>query len=293
MSTEYEYFAAQSGLQAGTLSDHQYAYYAARSGLVAAATRTNLFTNPGVDVDVSEWYGFFSPGRDRVTDEKNLGIASVKVTTTVDTTRQGVVLFSSNGLDDTAYTSSVWAKGPAGLVLSIGSRTENPQQKGGDERFFTMTGGWVRMHTTYKLTGGPFGLLGLQLSTIEPLPPIGTVFFVGDALIEKTDQLRSNFSGAERFPSNIAYAWTGAQFLSTSTATPATVAIGSLADHQLAFFKLQNGNTMHDLGWQRLTYYRNLAGNQTLGLGDARAAVFAAYNIAQTTKTYNVMATVL
>jgi hypothetical protein len=38
MPTEYEYFAAQSGLTAGTLSDHMYAYYVARSGLVGGIT---------------------------------------------------------------------------------------------------------------------------------------------------------------------------------------------------------------------------------------------------------------
>lgn len=68
---------------------------------------------------------------------------------------------------------------------------------------------------------------------------------------------------------------------------------GSCADHQLAFFKLKNGNTMHDMGWQHLTYYRNLAGDQTMDINAARAASFAAYNLAQRSSTSRVAVTVL
>lgn len=196
-----------------------------------SVVRTNLFINPDAAVNNSEWFGYYFPFIDRVTTEKNLGVAAIKVTTAGNTTPEGVILYSANGLNNTTYTVSVWAKGPVGLVLRISGRTESPQQEHIASQDFTMTGAWLRMHTTYTTSGGPFGLLGLQTITTAPLPAIGTIFYLTDAMIEKTNQLRPNFNTSTASASSdlsLSLSDYKRLFLLKATGLPATRSLGDL-----------------------------------------------------------------
>lgn len=233
------------------------------------SVRVNLDTNP--NFEAGGLTGVAAIGSTPTLDATvfKSGAQSVKVVTAGAATLEGVTITSAYTAPDPAYYSvGFWANVPNGQSMTAFWRV-NGLSAGQGTVTFIGTGAWQ-----FVICGGlPFsGVNSLQLH-VRTTTQVAITFWVDSVVMERAPFAGGFFDGSTAPGVGHVYAWTGAVGSSTSTdtygngdayswfAARSGLSSGALEDHMMAYFKTQNADTTHDLGYQQLKFYMTKTGN--------------------------------
>jgi hypothetical protein len=189
----------------------------------ALGYRVNYITNPSLEVDTTNWFGFGSATLARTTGEFNTGSASLSVTNSSASGAQ----FGNSGTmiplvaGEGTYYLSVYVKlgvGAAESTYFLRALQYEAQDSGSTVAAATLgsqsllyTGNWVRLSGSFtKNAGANFAIIRVATGSTTA----GEIFYVDSVMLEKSDTLKSYFDGGS------GGFWSGSANASFSGATP-------------------------------------------------------------------------
>lgn len=179
------------------------------TGVADTTLRTNLITNPSVEVDTTGWLAVAATLA-RTTTETYAGTASLQVSVTGFGGRAATVTQLATAAPNTAYTASAWVKAAAGTTVQIWLNQRAP----GDifsNSSFTATGSWQRI--TKTVTTSP---TVQYINVYVGAQTAGNVVYVDAVQLEVGSTATDYFDGSNSGYGDIAYAWTGTSNASVS-----------------------------------------------------------------------------
>lgn len=188
----------------------------------ATTVRTNLITNPSLEVDATGYKRISTAGNltTRVTTQAYSGSASLE---SAFSNSDGAFFDVSSLTASSTYTFSVWVKGTAGdtVRLDLNERVSSTTDVGTTTgNVVTLTGSWQRLSVTR--TFGATGVYARLLMRNVSATMAGPTYW--DALqLEVGSTASDYFDGSFPPADNFSYAWTNTDNASTSIQRGATV----------------------------------------------------------------------
>lgn len=184
--------------------------------------RTNYLVNPSFEAALTGWSGVGGMTPTRSISEAHLGGASLSCVST--TTSSYAISPAMSATPSATYTASAWIKGTSGnpVQIAIYEYNSSDVQVGvSSSDDFQLTGSWQRIVVSRNLTSSA-STIKVAVSDTKT-SNAGQVFYVDDALLEKTAFLDDYFDGETPDADGRSYAWTGTENASTSTVTSSSV----------------------------------------------------------------------
>ena len=175
----------------------------------SSESRRNLVENPSFEVNLTSWSSEATLTRD--TTQHRTGVASGKVVSTALAQKTSTAYFTVSG--STTYTASVYVKGEVDKYVSLD--LETGAVSSGTSGNIRMTGDWQRISAKVTTAAGE---TSLQL-VIRNQTSGSHTFYLDDALLEKTVDLKDYFDGASTDTLTHTYAWSGTAHASQSVET--------------------------------------------------------------------------
>lgn len=198
--------------------------------------RTNLATNPSLEVAATGWSAAFACTVARSTAAAFSGAASLAQTSNSATSPMqaltNVVLNSGADAGGRTFTFSVYVRGATvGLysALALIFKNSGGASLSGSGLTFTgatsTTGSWTRIEAT---STAPAGAVSCDVYVNTFQSTTGQVQYVDALLVEEASSSGTYFDGSSAAFGGIVYAWTGTAHASTSTATSGSSDFGYL-----------------------------------------------------------------
>lgn len=175
----------------------------------ASESRRNLIENPSFEANLTGWDSAATLTRD--TTQFRTGIASGKVVSPASGLKTTTAFYTVSA--STTYTGSVYVKGETDKYVSL--EVYGGSSSSGTSGPIKMTGAWQRLSA--KVTTA-VGETTLQLVLRNETTGSHT-FYVDDALLEKTADLKDYFDGATTDTLTHTYSWAGTANASASIET--------------------------------------------------------------------------
>jgi hypothetical protein len=255
----------------------------------SGSVNTNLLSNPGFETDTTGWGGAGAPVGtiSRVTTEKYVGTASLRVDCSGAATNQGTFINANRPalVSGMTYTASVWVKGEAGKRIHLEIRELTAAFgliASTSSSIITATGSWERISVSRQMTTGVWGDM-----VVRNTDAVAHTFYVDAAMFEQSTSASIDwYSGTGDFT----YGWTGTADASTSFqrgVVPVSVTAGNISRYVSTVWSV-SGNSLRltplDVGGSNSTS-ANL--NVTLTAGKTYTAVATRRLAAPLTGTLN------
>ena len=175
----------------------------------SSESRRNLVENPSFEVNLTSWSSGATLTRD--TTQYRTGTASGKVVAGALAQKTSTAYFTVSG--STTYTASIYVKGEVDKYVSLD--LETGVVSSGTSGNIRMTGDWQRLSAKVTTASGE-----TSLSLVVRNQTNGShTFYLDDALLERTADLKDYFDGTTTDTLTHTYAWAGTANASASIET--------------------------------------------------------------------------